>query len=315
MFQLYKPSWLHNFLAQCNWTILTWYIDPGYYIENTIDWAIYYINSALEWGQTAYNWATVTWDRLTQEASELWKHINNLWVSLSQLTQNIWTTLTSHGQTLLSITGSWLFQAIHTAYDFAAEVSKIVFQWFTINLPLIIASLDITGLIRSFLDRVLGIDWLGIWQSVLDFFTSGIPDFIRNLPQWLNQWLAGFSFVTALHVTDIVNNLLAPFMEVKEWWDGFSEDVKAFFANPINWLLKKWSWDTVYDFLTPFVEAAGGTEAERDEEYAKVPSLEDDVTAQALIFKDETQIAAQPQAGIIEEEIARIRALLLKEIA
>jgi len=314
MFQVTKPSWLEGFLARCDWTILTWHINPGYYIESAIDWALYYINSALEWGQTAYDWARVTWDSLWSEASKIWTNINNLWDSLWQQAQNLWGNITQWWNEHFPVFTDWVVTRWGAFTDWVIDVKDVVVETWNQDIYPIIKSIDIPGIFKGLWDDFLGIGWADIWQDIKDFFTDTIPKTAKELWNWFWDWAKELPFISKEDAEVIAEEEGEAGKEAKHWWDIFLEDTKAFFAGPITWLLGKWDWDTFFGWVGPFFEAAGGTEAERDEEYNKVPQVDENIDEKAKMLRDEKLYELDETWSLISPEIDKIRAKIKSEV-
>jgi len=145
--------------------------------------------------------------------------------------------------------------------------------------------------LNAFWDSTIFPALSSIWQSLSSL----------NIPSWDEIW--SFIFSKLPGIDDILN-----------WWSELSSNVKDFFINPITWLLGKWNWDIFFGWISPFFEAAGGTEAERDEQYSKVPEVHAAIDEHAAILKDPDLTAAHEVWGLIEPELAKIRAKIIEGI-
>lgn len=88
-----KPSVLSSWLLGLNFSIFTWQLNIGDWIENALDWAISWVNFVLDRADAAYTWAQLAWDR----AGELLTYANNyafaLFNNLSGRLDALWSQL------------------------------------------------------------------------------------------------------------------------------------------------------------------------------------------------------------------------------
>uniref|UniRef100_A0A6M3Y046 Tail tape measure protein n=1 Tax=viral metagenome TaxID=1070528 RepID=A0A6M3Y046_9ZZZZ len=291
-----------------------------------IDWVV---NQLIRLWDALASWATAIYDTVAGWIDDVYS-----WAA------TVANELYSYIKTVISDVRSWARATFAEIGEIANTIINYItntYQTITNNISNVINNISnyITETYETIVNNISN-----TYNTIVNNITNVIGLTVENLVEWFRgvggatmSWVEGL-FVKA---EDVWNTITG---NIEEWWkpkaqsiqktidtswakwdtllnnlDTIKNDIWSFFTDPLHFLLKLWSWDTILGWTAPFFEAAGGTEEARDEEYAKVPKLEDDITTQALILKDKALTASQPQAEIIDEAIAKIQAQVLTEIS
>jgi len=253
------------------------------------------------------------------------------------------TTITSYFQT-------WINYAIN-AYNwvylhFYNVVSDVTTWWSASNNPIRLyidqAISTIQGLPDWFMSEFTSFklawdnfwsytfpQWMASLQSLWNSFTTFVASIGQTILSHLNafwdstifpalesiwQALAALQFPSWDEIWSFIFSKLPGIDDILNWWSETWTDVKDFFAEPTAWLLKRFSGDIFYSFLTPFIEDAGGTKEARDEAWKNIKPAEEEGDENLIILKDETLTQATIQGGMIEEETEKIKARIYGEL-
>ena len=277
-----------------------WYWS--YYLDSWLAWAYGRINQILDittitnyfttwinYATNAWNWVVNHFSYVVSDVTTWWNASNN---PIKLYIQQAIATITAIPDWLVSE-----FTNLKTAWD----------NFWTYTFPQWIATVqDLWNQFSTFvasIGQTILSHLNAFWDSTIFPALESIRQSLSslNIPSWDEIW--SFIFSKLPGIDDILN-----------WWSEFSSNVKDFFINPITWLLGKWNWDIFFGWISPFFEAAGGTEAERDEQYSKVPEVHAAIDEHAAILKDPDLTAAHEVWGLIEPELNKIRAKIIEGI-
>jgi hypothetical protein len=312
-------DWFYNLYTWLG-DIQLWFADAGNWYESTIDqlqalWKE--LDKFLDWDY----WKSVLediWEWFTGRLSWLWTELLEWWNDPDNPIRNFidarWTDLKELWADLDAA-----FDVLHSEWDDFWEHDWPEF-WNRVDVFID----QFTGEAKLFLDDPIG--WLKQkWNDVIwPWALEHIP-FLAQIHSWyldhkglISEFLADpYGFIKT-RVLDWIGAeidkhfpwLTRAFTFFEDLW----EDVKTFFAGPITWLLGKWNWDTFFGWVGPFFEAAGGTEAERDEEYNKVPQVDENIDEKAKMLRDEKLYELDETWSLISPEIDKIRAKIKSEV-
>ena len=290
-------DWFYNLYTWLG-DIQLWFADAGNWYESTID-------------QLQALWKELDkfldWDYWKSVLEDIWEWWLNWYRNVRNIVLDWWDDV-------YDAVKSWVLEHLEPVYDWVLDIISSTKLWVKDTFLPLSKWLEIPSIILSWINEHLGINFLDIWHYVVEFFTSDLPEWLKGIPGWLEERLDALKNWVLTTVRDLTNTALDPFLDIKRWWDGFSQDVIQFFSSPINWLLSKWNWDTVISWVGPFFEAAGGTEAERDEEYNKVPQVDENIDEKAKMLRDEKLYELDETWSLISPEIDKIRAKIKSEV-
>jgi hypothetical protein len=290
-------DWFYNLYTWLG-DVQLWFADAGNWYENTIDqlqalWKE--LDKFLDWDY---------WKSVLEDIWEWWLN----WY------RNVRDNILDWWDGVYDTVKSWVLEHLEPVYDWVLDIISDIKLWVKDTFLPLSKWLEIPSLINSWFIEKLGINWLDVWQNIKDFFTDTIPKTAKELWNWFWDWAKELPFISKEDAEVIAEEEGEAGKEAKHWWDIFLEDTKAFFAGPITWLLGKWDWDTFFGWVGPFFEAAGGTEAERDEEYNKVPQVDENIDEKAKMLRDEELYELDETWSLISPEIDKIRAKIKSEV-
>ena len=208
-----KPLWLRRWLDELNWDVLTWRIYVGDAIEAAIDWALTWINQAISWGELAYNFARIAWDKavevyedllalVTSEVDKLWARVNTLWDDIGEW----WSARKDEILGWIEAVISGL-DDLRTAWD----------NFWTATWPELVGDL-----------QQLRTNWDNFW-------TVTFPTLVDV--SWLTEWWTG----KAAEVGEMIGTAIKETEPFWQGWSDFRESVSDFFADPMEWLLARFT--------------------------------------------------------------------------
>jgi hypothetical protein len=167
---LAKPSWLRILLDRLNWDIFTWKVYIGDAVERGIDWALDWINWAIDIGNKAAAKATSVWDSFVSL-------LHNVQATFNQEFARVWARVTTWASDLANW---WSARAqdvrdwISAARDFALD--RIA------DLRRILDSVDTWAdtFRRTVLPKLLDTSWLrqafgASFSSIMDWWRARLP--------------------------------------------------------------------------------------------------------------------------------------------
>lgn len=287
----YSLCLIFNDLAWDFYYFGNWVNDVANKITQILSYAniAAYFRKWFDWAEDAWDWVTNAYSNIVSNVTTWWDASNNpIRLFIKAADQAISNTLS-----ILSAA----FNNLKVAWD----------NFWTVIFPQWIASLQ--NLWNSFTAFVASIG-----QTILEYLQAFWNSTIFPAFQSIWQFLSALHIPTWDEIWSFVFSKLPGIDDILNWWAEFWLDVKTFFTEPLIWLWQHALPVAIINQITEIIEAAGGTEAERDEEYKKVPPVNIDIDDTAKMLKDETLYIAHETWGLIEPEIEKIRAKIKSEV-
>ena len=204
-----KPTELSNWLARFNWDLLGQKLYAGDAIEAAIDWAIDWLNFAVESAGKAMSKARDAWDRAVElgqtlmstiyrETQDLWERIYTWWSDLGEWwaakRQDIW---------------DWIDAAVQDAKELIsgaeATINKVTAWWddFKTKIPSI--------------DEI--VTWFRTWRDKV----------IATMVTW--------GALTGKEIEELLNSKVKDIEPFWKGWQDIRDKVMELFTDPQKWLL------------------------------------------------------------------------------
>jgi hypothetical protein len=248
-----------------------------------------YFSTWINYATNAWSWVYSHFSNVVSDVTTWWSASNN---PIKLYIQQAIAAITAIPDWLVSE-----FTKLKSAWDNFWNVTWP--QWMTTLHDLGVSFLAFVNSIGQTILSHLNAFWDSTIFPALESIRQSLSSL--NIPSWDEIW--SFIFSKLPGIDDILN-----------WWSETWTDVKDFFAEPTAWLLKRFSGDIFYSFLTPFIEDAGGTKEARDEAWKNIKPAEEEGDENLIILKDETLTQATIQGGMIEEETEKIKARIYGEL-